>query len=145
MADVTDADAFEKLQGHATKLPRATILDQRSTGGLHIATNPNQGGFDEQTSLQTNWFEADDPDTTSTVVVNQFPFGSLGAPIPGMPHRTSTYEASQDTSMESMLAPFQSKKYWQIACWAKTSDASSSDVGDLLMIVHAFLLLHYCL
>ena len=99
MADVADADALEELQQYASELSRATILDQERIDGLNAATIPDREGIDEQRPPQTNQTEADDLDATSTVVIDRFPSGSPGAPIPGMPRGTS---APQGTPMESV-------------------------------------------
>ena len=148
MADVTDADALEELQLYTNELSRATILDQGRIDGLNAATIPDQEGIgiDEQRSSQTNQNEADDPDTTSIVVVDRFPSGSPGAPIPGMPHGTSTHESWRE-SMESIWAPFRSQKDWEITHWVKMRGSSSSAVDDFLAIpdVCPYFLSDYCL
>src|SRR5882757_7270756 len=140
-ANVMDADAYEELQVYANELHRATIPDQGGINSLNAAMIPDQGkGVDEQRSLQTNQIEADDPDTTSAVVIDRFPSGSLGAPIPGMPCGTSVYEPWRDTCMESIWAPFWSQKDWEIAHWVKTRGSSSLAMDDFLAIsdVHPF-------
>jgi hypothetical protein len=145
VSDATDADAPEELQIHGNELHSATIPNQgRIDGdGLNTAPTPGQGGTNERRLPQTNQIEADDPDATSTVVVDRFPSGSPGAPIPGMPCGISW----RDTSMESMWTPFRSQKDWEIAHWAKTRGSSASDVNHLLAIsdVRTFFLSNYCL
>ena len=93
-ADVMDVDTFEELQQYSNKHSRATIPDQGRINGLNTAAIPNQGeiDIDKQILVQSNQIEVDDPDTTSTVVINRFPSGSSGASIPGMPRGTSTHE-----------------------------------------------------
>ena len=66
---------------------------------------------------------------TSSVVVEGFPFGNPGAPIPGMPQGPS-YEQFRATPW----APFQSQRDWDIARWAKTHSTTSSAVADLLAL-----------
>jgi hypothetical protein len=146
-ADVTDANAFEELQVYVNELPRATIPDQGRVDGLNTATILDQEGIDEEGSPRTNQIEADDPDTTSTVVVDRFPFGSSGTPIPGMPRGTLAHESWRDTPMESMWAPFRSRKDWELAYWVKMrSSCSSAAVNDLLAIsdVCPFFLSEHC-
>ena len=134
-ADVMDADAHEELQVYANELHRATIPDQGGINGLNAAMIPDQEeGVDKQRSPQTNQIEADDPDTTSAVVIDRFPSGSPGAPIPGMPRGTSVYEPWRDTRMESIWAPFRSQKDWEIAHWVKTRGSSSSAMDEFLAI-----------
>jgi hypothetical protein len=143
-----DADALEELQLYTNELFRVTILDQGRIDGLNAATIPDQEGIeiDEQRSSQTNQNKADDPDTMSIVVIDHFPSGSPGAPIPGMPHGTSTHESWRE-SMESIWAPFRSQKDWEIAHWVKTRGSSSSAVDDFLAIpdVCPYFLSDYCL
>ena len=93
-ADVMDVDTFEELQQYSNKHFRATIPDQGRINGLNTAAIPDQGeiDIDKQILVQSNQIEVDDPDTTSTVVINRFPSGSSGTSIPGMPCGTSTYE-----------------------------------------------------
>ena len=144
-ADVTDADALEELQVYANELPRVTIPDQGMINGLYTATIPDQDGIDdEQRSSKTNQVEADGLDSTSTVVVDRFPFGSLGTPIPDMPRGASVHELWRD---KSMWAPFWSQKDWEIAYWVKMHGSSSSAVDDFLAIpdVRHFFLSEYCL
>ena len=95
VADVMDADTFEELQQYSDKHSRATIPDQGRIDGLNTAAIPDQGeiDIDKQILVQSNQIEADDPDTTSTVAIDRFPFGSPGASIPGMPCGTSTHES----------------------------------------------------
>ena len=149
VADVMDADTFEELQQYSDKHSRATIPDQGRIDGLNTAAIPDQGeiDIDKQILVQSNQIEADDPDTTSTVVIDHFPFGSPGASIPGMPCGTSTHESGRDTSMESMWAPFRSQKDWEIAHWVKMCSSSSSDVDSLMAVsgVCFFFLIVYCL
>ncbi|KAN0103997.1 hypothetical protein V8E52_011427 [Russula decolorans] len=70
---------------------------------------------------------------TSSVVVDTFPFGNPGAPIPGVPQGRSSYELFQVTQ-EGIWAPFRSQRDWDIARWTKTHSTTSSAVADLLAI-----------
>lgn len=105
--------------------------------------------IDEEILPQTNQTEAetDDPNTMSTMVIDRFPSGSPGTPIPGMPHRASAHESAQDRSMESIWAPFRSQKDWEIVHWVKISSLSSSDVNNLMAIsgIRTFFSSVYCL
>jgi hypothetical protein len=71
---------------------------------------------------------------TSLVVVDTFPFGNPGAPIPGLPHDSTAYEQFQATHGETW-APFKSQHDWEFMHWAKTHNVSSSALGDLLAIL----------
>ncbi|KAH9019702.1 hypothetical protein EDB84DRAFT_1624592 [Lactarius hengduanensis] len=64
------------------------------------------------------------PPSTKTLplnlVVDRFPHGSPGAPIPGTLQGSHMYQSSHETFGSSIWAPFRSKCDWEIACWAKT-------------------------
>ena len=124
-----------------------TILDQGRTDDLNTATISDHEGIDKRRSPQSNQIEADVPDTMSTVVVDRFPSGSPGAPIPDIPRGTSERESWRDTSTESIWAPFQSQNDWEIAHWVKMRGSSSSAVDEFLAIpnVRRFFLFGCCL
>ena len=67
--------------------------------------------------------------STSSVVIEGFPFGNPGAPIPEMPQGPS-YEQFCATPW----APFQSQRDWDIAHWAKMHSTTLSAVADLLAL-----------
>ena len=119
-ADVMDADAFEALSRGETS-PMATDPDQQAS-----LEDP------DQQRLRINPDNLDAP-TASTITIDQFSFGSPGAPIPGMPPGPSTYE-SQVTLAASVWAPFRSQCDWDLARWAKMRSPTSSAVTDLLAI-----------
>jgi hypothetical protein len=127
-ADVMDADAFEALSRGDTS-PMATNPDQQAS-----LEDP------DQQSIEINSDNSDAP-TASTVTIEQFSFGSPGAPIPGMPPGPSTYE-SQVTLAASVWAPFRSQCDWDLARWAKMRSPTSSAVTDLLAIPTVWSLYH---
>ena len=53
------------------------------------------------------------PRTPSTLVIDQFPFGNPGMPIPEKPQGSSVYDSWEATSMGSPWAPFQSELGWE--------------------------------
>ncbi|KAN0105222.1 hypothetical protein V8E52_011254 [Russula decolorans] len=71
---------------------------------------------------------------TSSVVVDIFPFGNPGAPIPGVPQGRSSYAHFRATQGDTVWAPFRSQRDWDIARWAKTHSISSTAVSELLAI-----------
>ncbi|KAH8986507.1 hypothetical protein EDB83DRAFT_2240317 [Lactarius deliciosus] len=115
---------------------------------LHCRIDPDQG-------LSTSSDQPDQPHTSgsppsdltqpllhsepgdsngSQLVVDRFPHGSPGAPIPGTLQGTHMYQSSHETLGSSIWAPFRSKCDWEIACWAKTRGPTSSAVADILAI-----------
>ena len=121
-ADVVDADALEALS-QGNNFPTVTNPDQRAVDA--ILEDPDEG-------FRVN-LDDSDAETTSTVTVERFPFGSPGAPIPGRPPGPSTYE-SQVTLAASVWAPFRSQCDWELARWAKMRSPTSSAMTDLLAI-----------
>ena len=104
MADVMSKDVFEELQLYSDQCSRATNPNQGRINGLNAAAIPELFKKDlrfdivEDILPQINQLEAelDDPNTTSTVVINRFLSGRVGAPIPNMPRRASAHESAQD-------------------------------------------------
>ncbi|KAH8979694.1 hypothetical protein EDB83DRAFT_2242602 [Lactarius deliciosus] len=115
---------------------------------LHCRIDPDQG-------LSTSSDQPDQPHTSgsppsdltqpllhsepgdsngSQLVVDRFPHGSPGAPIPGTLQGSHMYQSSHETLGSSIWAPFRSKCDWEIACWAKTRGPTSSAVADILAI-----------
>ena len=74
--------------------------------------------------------EAGNLETMSTVVIDQFPHGSTGAPIPGRAQQ----ESYQDMDVDTVWAPFNSRCDWVFAQWAKIHGPTSSAVTRLLEI-----------
>ena len=76
--------------------------------------------------------EADDSETTSSVVIDRFHFGNPGAPISGV------YQGSPDTGHNALgdhiWSPFRSKNDWDIAYWAKKHSLTSSAITEFLAI-----------
>ncbi|KAH8977942.1 hypothetical protein EDB86DRAFT_2837195 [Lactarius hatsudake] len=68
------------------------------------------------------------------LVVDRFPHGSPGAPIPGTVQGSHVYQSSEETFESSVWAPFRSQSDWEIAHWAKMHRPTSSAVTDILAI-----------
>jgi hypothetical protein len=115
-ADVTDANAFEAL----------------SQGNNHsTATVPDPVIVNETLERQYIQIEAEILDESSTVVIDHFPFGGAGMPIPDRPHGS---EPDQATHVDSVWAPFLSQHDWEIARWAKMHGPTSSALTELLAL-----------
>lgn len=76
--------------------------------------------------------DADTPDSVIPLVIDRFPHGNPGAPIPGA-HQGS-YQRSQEAFGASAWAPFHSQCDWEVARWAKMRGPTSSAMQDLLAI-----------
>lgn len=119
--DALDADAFQQLSqndGNSTTT---------NTGEIAVDGPPDDL---EGPAEQTIEFDSHFSDTLS-VVVDVFPFGNAGAPMPGVPPGLSAYELLRLTR-RGIWAPFQSKRDWNLARWVKTHSTTSSAVAELL-------------
>jgi hypothetical protein len=76
--------------------------------------------------------DADTPDADTPLVIDRFPHGNPGAPIPGA--RQGSYQRSQEAFGASVWAPFRSQCDWEVARWAKMRGPTSSAMQDLLAI-----------
>lgn len=125
-ADVVDADAFEELTGGGIGPPPAMDID-------HLAGNPS-ADVPEEPRRQTNQSDAGSFDTGPTVVIDHFPSDAAGAPIPGIPRGRSIYESRRTALLDLDWAPFQSRRDWEVARWAKSSGVTSAAVSKLFAI-----------
>ncbi len=123
--DVTDADMFEELsRGNGPSI--TTILNQPPIDDtLEVPEDPIE---------EIPQIEMQNSEMALTVVVDRFPSGNPGAPIPGLPQGPSAYESYQATASDSVWAPFHSQCDWKFAHWAKTCGPTSSAVMELLAI-----------
>lgn len=76
---------------------------------------------------------SDEP-SVCAVIVDRFPLGSPGAPIPGAHQGSHVYQRSRDTFGSSEWAPFCSQRDWEVAHWAKMRGPTSSALAELLAI-----------
>ena len=129
LIDAMDTDAFEALT-QGTIYSVATIPNHSAGDGT---TGVSEGPTMQETG-QTLPFDVLDAETSPTVVIDHFPLGSAGTPIPGILQGPLAYAPNQATAAESAWAPFNSECDWKFACWAKTHRPMSSAVTDLLAI-----------
>lgn len=123
--DVTDADVFEELS-RSNGPSTTTMLNQPTDDDM---PEDMDDPIDEIPQI-----EVQNSETPSTVVIDRFPFGNPGAPIPGLPQGLSAYESYQAAASESVWAPFRSQVDWKFAHWAKMCGPTSSAVMELLAI-----------
>jgi hypothetical protein len=135
-ADVMDADAFEALAQDGTLSTETNSIQHRPT------VEDDQGVSDQESIL----IDMENSVAATSMVIDKFPTGSPGAPIPDMPRGFQAYESHQVRPGDSGWAPFQSQRDWEVARWAKMRGPTSSAVTELLAIpgVRAsyYLLLH---
>jgi hypothetical protein len=121
-ADVADANALEDIQRDTSSA--VPPLDQLNNGTPPEADETNSG----------NQRDAPDSSSAPAVVIEEFLFGSPGAPIPGRGQGASAFASQQTTFTGSPWAPFQSQLDWDIARWAKLHGQTSTAVSELLAI-----------
>ena len=110
-ADAMDADIFEALT-QGTIHSAVTIPDQSAGDGTTgVSEDPTM-----QSIGQTIPVDVPDAETSPTVVIDPFPLGSAGAPIPGVPQGPPAYASDQATTVESAWAPFNLECNWKFAC-----------------------------
>ena len=129
LADEADANVLEALVQDSNQFPLPTApthpeLDSNDAA-QSLALPPESGVTANSDSSHSS---------RSGVVVDHFPFGHPGAPIPGMHGDPSVYEATREDLGDSVWAPFQSQCDWEFARWAKTRGPTSTAVTELLAI-----------
>jgi hypothetical protein len=139
--DAMDAEVFEiitQTDSGLTALHTEQIPSDLDSGltALHTEQIPSEtADSDSPPESSSIPDEARVPDARpqAPVVIDDFPFGSPGAPIDGM-HGSSAYESRQESLGGSVWAPFQSECDWRVAHWAKANGITSSAITDLLAI-----------
>lgn len=135
-ADTTDADLLELLVNNYNI---TTNTEQDRPVEAQSAVPPATPPVDSEPVSPVHPSQPDggNSDTNTPLVVDHFPHGSPGAPIPGA--RQGSYQRSQEAFGASVWAPFHSQCDWEVARWAKMRGPTSSAMQDLLAIpgVHA--------
>jgi hypothetical protein len=116
-----DANTYEMLQAQVDH--SAAIVPEP------VPTLPPESSAPPSIQLETN--ELDHP---PSVIVDQFPHGSPGAPISGAHQGSPMDDSGRDVLGESIWAPFHSDCDWEIARWAKMRSPTSSALTDLLAV-----------
>lgn len=128
-ADTLDANLLETLvqdfNCRAAVNPEQALSDQPQSVG------PQPSGAVPPPCIH---LEHGNPGGPSQSIIESFPHGSPGAPIPGVHQGSHAYQSSQEAFGPSIWAPFHSQCDWEIARWAKMRGATSSAVADLLAI-----------
>lgn len=75
------------------------------------------------------------PGENGSCFVERFPVGLAGAPISNARPGTPGFQTPQNgLGTENIWAPFQSRRDWEFAQWAKNRGPSSTAVTELLAI-----------
>jgi hypothetical protein len=120
--DMIDADAFEIFNSDLQVDCSAATIPISDLEPVPPSTPP------------TIQLEADNSESTSLVVIDQFPFGDPGAPISGAHQGSPVDDTGCDALGDPIWAPFQSKHDWDIAYWAKRNNLTLSAVAEFLAI-----------
>ena len=99
-ADQEDADALEALLQDLN--PSHTIHPYLDPPDVVLSSAP---ALESDSTVGTETSHSDWCD----VFVDHFPFGHAGAPVSGLLHGSSVYEATRDNLRNSSWAPFQSQ------------------------------------
>ena len=142
-ADATDTD----IQEYLSSIPASNLGQGRSINvhSFSPPRTPEQLLADTPSLLPeiSVQHHSNNPGAPLQLVIDQFPYGCPGAPIPGSPHGTPVYQATQD-NFGAFWFPFCSQTDWEVVHWAKLSGTSSSALTELFTIPnvcdHAFLI-----
>ena len=124
-ADQLDADVLEVLARDSNFSPSNHPELDPSDQALSLAPPP-RGSVTVNTETSCS--------SGSDVIIEYFPFGNPGAPVPGMQRGPSIYEATRESLGDSQWAPFRSQCDWEFARWAKMRGPTSTAVTELLAI-----------
>lgn len=124
--DTSDAAAADARDTHAFQLLSRGDGDLTTTNACEIAVDGPPDVLEDPAEHSIE-FDSHFSDASS-VVVNPFPFGNPGAPIPGVPEGTSEQVRA---TPDEIWAPFRSERDWVIARWAKMR-TTASGVAEFL-------------
>lgn len=128
-ADTTDADLLEFLVNNHSI---TTNTAQDRPVEAQSAVPPAMPPIEPTPPAHPPQPDADTPDSGTPLVIDRFPHGNPGAPIPGACQ--GSYQQSQEAFGASVWAPFHSQCDWEVARWAKMRGPTSSAMQDLLAI-----------
>ncbi|KAF8257638.1 hypothetical protein EI94DRAFT_1817264 [Lactarius quietus] len=133
--DAEDADLQEFLTNYD---PVTTNPKEDHTDEAQFATSPapppKEGPMEAPPALPL--VEALLPPQLAPLVIDRFPHGDPGAPVPGSHQGSSCYQTSTEAFGASVWAPFRSQCDWEIARWAKMCGPTSSAMEELLAICY---------
>ncbi|KAN0140201.1 hypothetical protein V8E53_002097 [Lactarius tabidus] len=115
---------------------RGLLANSWNTDHLDLTNNTDTSPTEAAEAAEPTDFAAAAviSDAASQVIVDSFPHGSAGAPIPDACEASHIYQSTQEAFGADIWAPFCSQCDWEIACWAKMRGPSSSAVADLFAI-----------
>jgi hypothetical protein len=131
-ADITDADIYEQLTQNVNSSLAYPISEQEHT--IEIPSSGQPQSAESHTPPPTPPIHLNGDNSLPELIVDSFPHGSAGVPVPGTHQGSSRYQTSEEVLGTSIWAPFRSLCDWEIARWAKLRGPTSSAVMDLLAI-----------
>ncbi|KAH9069673.1 hypothetical protein EDB83DRAFT_2314068 [Lactarius deliciosus] len=131
-ADITDADVYEQLT-HNAQYFAAYPEQERS---VEQASPAQSQSIEPQhpPPISPICSEPDDLNPLPELVVDRFPYGSAGVPVPGVHQGLLLHRTSLEGLGTSIWAPFRSQCDWEFAHWAKMRGPTSSAVAALLAV-----------
>ncbi|KAF8262863.1 hypothetical protein EI94DRAFT_1808163 [Lactarius quietus] len=131
--DAKDTDLQESLTNYDLV---TTNPEEDHTDEAQFATSPSpppkEGPMEAPPALPL--IEALPPPRLAPLVIDHFPHGDLGAPVPDSHHGSSRYQTSQESFGALVWAPFCTQCDWDIAHWAKMRGPTSLAMEELLAI-----------
>ncbi|KAH8982305.1 hypothetical protein EDB83DRAFT_2326586 [Lactarius deliciosus] len=118
-ADITDADPIPN---------KSALWNKRRQ------PSPNPLSRNTPPPISPICSEPNDLNPLPELVVNRFPYGSAGVPVPGVHQGLSLHRTSLEGLGTSIWAPFRSQCDWEFAHWAKMRGPTSSAVAALLAV-----------
>jgi hypothetical protein len=129
-ADAMDADIFEELlhDDPTSANPNRPLVNDPLETPEDATQQADQSELDDQPDTV-------DQETASGLIIDPFPFGSPGAPIPEKFRGSSAYEVLREMHTDNPWAPFSSQLDWKVARWAKKMhNLTAAAVTQLLAI-----------
>ncbi|KAH9170412.1 hypothetical protein EDB89DRAFT_1853464 [Lactarius sanguifluus] len=131
-ADIIDADVYEQLTHNAqnfTAYPEQERSVEQTSPAQSQSIEPQH-----PPPISPICSEPDDLNPLPELVVDRFPYGSAGVPVPGVHQGLSLHRTSLEALGTSIWAPFRSQCDWELAHWAKMRGPTSSAVAALLAV-----------
>ncbi|KAH8999683.1 hypothetical protein EDB86DRAFT_3075750 [Lactarius hatsudake] len=134
-ADAVDANVWEAL---VQDIEPTVDTDQGHASGVQLSPSPPSETPHPLTSPPDppicNGSDSNTTGSQAQVIVDSFPHGVPGTPMPDPFQGQSDHRSREDAINTSVWAPFHSQCDWEIALWAKMCRPTSSALTELLQI-----------